>query len=90
MSLLNTFLRYNSQAEKEKQLGNTAYKQKNFDDALMHYDRAVELDATDMTFLTNKAAVFFEQGKFDECIETCHRAVEVGRENRANFKQIAK
>lgn len=43
-----------------------------------------------MTFLNNKAAVYFEQGKFDECIKQCEQAAEIGRENRNDFKIIAK
>lgn len=43
-----------------------------------------------MTYLNNKAAVYFEQGKFEECIKQCEQAVEVGRENRNDFKIIAK
>lgn len=43
-----------------------------------------------MTFLNNKAAVYFEQGKYEECTQQCQKAVEVGRENRADFKLIAK
>ena len=35
-------------------------------------------------------AVFFEQGLYDQCIEECEKAVEVGREHRADFKLIAK
>uniref|UniRef100_A0A1I7ZHJ6 Stress-induced-phosphoprotein 1 n=1 Tax=Steinernema glaseri TaxID=37863 RepID=A0A1I7ZHJ6_9BILA len=43
-----------------------------------------------MTFYSNVAAVLFEQKKFDECIEKCLKAVEVGRENRADYTLIAK
>ena len=43
-----------------------------------------------MTYLNNKAAVYFEQGDFQECIQQCEKAVEVGRENRNDFKIIAK
>ena len=44
-----------------KELGNAAYKKKKFDEAHLHYDKAIELDPKEMSFLTNKAAVFFEQ-----------------------------
>jgi hypothetical protein len=43
------------QALKEKELGNQAYKQRQFEEALTHYDKAWELDNTNITFLTNKA-----------------------------------
>ena len=43
------------QALEEKEKGNAAYKKKEFDVALQHYDRALELDPTNITFLTNKA-----------------------------------
>lgn len=40
---------------KEKELGNECYKKKDFATALQHYKKAIELDGTDMTFLTNIA-----------------------------------
>lgn len=43
------------QALEEKQKGNVAYKKKDFETALACYDRAIELDPEDITFLTNKA-----------------------------------
>ena len=43
-----------------------------------------------MSILTNTAAVYFEQEKFTECIAKCEQAIDVGRENRADFKLIAK
>jgi hypothetical protein len=43
----------------EKELGNQAYKKRDFENALVHYDKAYELDDTNITFLTNKAGKFF-------------------------------
>lgn len=36
------------------------------------------------------AAVFFEQKEYEKCIKECEKAIEIGRENRADFKLIAK
>ncbi|XP_078284037.1 stress-induced-phosphoprotein 1 [Rhinoraja longicauda] len=77
-------------ALKEKELGNEAYKMKDFAAAIKHYDQAAEHDPTSMIYLANKSAVYFEQNEFDKCRETCEKAVEVGRENREDYRQVAK
>lgn len=71
-------------------MGNEAYKKKNFDEALLHYNKAIEFDPTDITFQNNIAAVYFERKEYEKCIEQCKKAVDLGRENRADFKLIAK
>ncbi|KAF9139922.1 Hsp90 cochaperone [Mortierella sp. GBA39] len=78
------------EALKVKDLGNASYKARKFDEALEHYAKAWELDSTNVSILTNKAAVYFEMGNFDECIKTCEEAIDVGREHRADYKLIAK
>jgi len=77
-------------ADEAKARGNAAYKKKDFVAALSEYDKAIELRPTDITFYSNKGAVFYEQKNYDECIKICEQAVDVGRENRADFKLIAK
>jgi len=78
------------QALNEKDAGNESYKKKDFDTALIHYSKAVELDPTDMTYLLNRAAVFFERKEWDECIDECKRALEVGAAHFADFKLKAR
>ncbi|CAG0918529.1 unnamed protein product [Notodromas monacha] len=79
-----------STAQQEKELGNAAYKAKNFDEALVHYQKAIDIDPTDITFYNNMGAVYFEKKSYDEVLKWCEKAVEVGRENRADYKLIAK
>ncbi|CAL5015700.1 unnamed protein product [Urochloa decumbens] len=77
-------------AQKEKEAGNAAYKKKDFDTAIQHYTKAMELDDEDISYITNRAAVYLEMGKYDECIKDCDKAVERGRELHADFKMISR
>lgn len=77
-------------AYQEKDLGNEAYKKKDFESAIKHYQKAAEHDPTDITFYTNMAAVYFEQKEYEKCIKECEKGIEIGRQNRADFKLIAK
>uniref|UniRef100_A0A2P2KC06 Uncharacterized protein MANES_02G035100 n=1 Tax=Rhizophora mucronata TaxID=61149 RepID=A0A2P2KC06_RHIMU len=79
-----------AEAAKEKELGNTAYKKKEFETAIAHYTKAMELDDEDISYLTNRAAVHLEMANYEECIKDCDKAVERGRELRSDFKMIAK
>ncbi|KAM5572804.1 hypothetical protein ABKV19_012721 [Rosa sericea] len=79
-----------AEALKEKEAGNAAYKKKDFDTAIQHYTKAMEIDDEDISYLLNRAATYLEMGQYDECIKDCDKAVERGREVRADFKMIAK
>jgi len=79
-----------AEALNEKKLGNEAYKKKDFQTAISHYEKAISLNATELTFHSNLAAVYFEMKDFEKCVASCEKAVEVGRENRADFKLVAK
>ncbi|XP_076886813.1 hsp70-Hsp90 organizing protein 2-like [Bidens hawaiensis] len=79
-----------ARAQKEKEAGNAAYKKKDFETAIERYSKAIELDDGDISFLTNRAAVYLEMGKYDECIKDCEKAVERGRELRSDYKMVAR
>ena len=77
-------------ALKLKEEGNAFYKKRDFEKAVKKYEEAIESDPTDPTYINNRAAVRFEQGDFDKCIEDCEKSIEVGRENRSDYRIVAK
>jgi len=77
-------------AKGKKEEGNEFYKNKKFDEAIECYDAAIEFDPTNMAFLSNKAAVYFQQKSYDDCIQECLKAVEVGKKHRAAYEDRAK
>ncbi|KAJ4472067.1 activator of Hsp70 and Hsp90 chaperone [Lentinula aciculospora] len=78
------------EAEILKKNGSEAYKKRDFEEAAKYFQQAWDVWPKDITFLTNLGAVYFEQGNFDQAIETCEKAVEEGRSLRADYKLIAK
>jgi len=77
-------------AEAAKMKGNEAYKKKDFEAAVKHYNEAMELDPKNITYLLNRAAVYLEMAKYNECISDCQKAVEEGRKQFADYTLIAK
>ena len=78
------------EAQKLKAEGNKAYSKKQFDKATQLYNQAIELEPTEITYYTNLAAVHYEAKDYDKAVQVCDKAVDIGRENRADFKLIAK
>jgi stress-induced-phosphoprotein 1 len=79
-----------SLAEEAKLAGNQAYSKRNFVEALGHYDRASELNPEEITYYTNKASVFMEMGEFQQALECCDKAVEIGRSVHTSLEKIAR
>ena len=80
----------NEQALEEKNLGNKAFSAGNYDEALTHYEKAIELEPTNIVYYNNKATALIKQKKFDEAIELLNNAIEIGRSNHASYENIAK
>jgi len=78
------------QAEEEKAKGNSSYSKKEFDNAISHYSKAIELDPQNVVYYTNRAAAQFEKGDYQAAIKDCETAIEEGRKQRVDYKLIAK
>eukprot|EP00331_Platyophrya_macrostoma_P030711 CAMPEP_0176453916 /NCGR_PEP_ID=MMETSP0127-20121128/29553_1 /TAXON_ID=938130 /ORGANISM="Platyophrya macrostoma, Strain WH" /LENGTH=586 /DNA_ID=CAMNT_0017842927 /DNA_START=12 /DNA_END=1772 /DNA_ORIENTATION=+ len=79
-----------SPAEEAKNEGNEAYKKRNFEEALRHYDRAIELDPTEYLIYNNKAAAYLELKQPQKAMEQVDKALEVYQEQKADFVKLAK
>ena len=77
-------------AEDACNMGDEAYNKRDFDTALKHYLKAKKLSPKEITYLNNIATVKLEQKKYDQCMEVCDEAVNIGKKNMANLKKIAK
>mmetsp|Transcript_17128 Transcript_17128/g.17015 ORF Transcript_17128/g.17015 Transcript_17128/m.17015 type:complete len:575 (+) Transcript_17128:2-1726(+) len=77
-------------AEEEKELGNTLFKNKKYEEALEHYIKALEINPDEITYINNKAACYFSMGQFDKAIELCDEALAKGREVGADLSKTAR
>ena len=77
-------------ALEEKNLGQEAYKRKEFDVAISHYSNAERLNPKEMTFTYRIAKIHLEQKNYTESIRFCTKAIKVGKEQKANVKMVAK
>lgn len=62
---------------KLKELGNKAYINKNYEEAVELYSKAIEIDPKDPVFYSNRATSLFELEKFDDCILDCDKCIEL-------------
>lgn len=77
-------------AEEEKAQGNDFYKKKDFPNALVHYEKASEYNPAELTYYTNKAAVYFEQKDYQKAVEECDKAIEIAKGGHYDFLKLAK
>lgn len=78
------------EAEALKLQGNEFYKKKQFTDALNYYQQAIDRCPQELTYYSNKAAVFFEMKNYDECIKACDEAVEISKQGGYDYVKLAK
>lgn len=69
-----------------KKVGNQYYSEKKFDEAMVEYKKAQELDPSECSFVLNESACLFMQCKWDDCIMCCEHAVEVCQQYFGDLK----
>merc|ERR1719476_1075003 len=67
-----------TKADEFKTKGNDLYKKKQFQDALQMYDKAIEKEPNDLTYYTNKCAVWIEMGgrQYENVLKTCRDLID--------------
>lgn len=78
------------EAEGLKAKGNEFYKKRDFEKALDFYQQAIDKDPEEITYYSNKAAVYFEMKDFDKCIEQCDKALETVKAGNYDYVKVAK
>jgi tetratricopeptide (TPR) repeat protein len=79
----------NSEEEKEK--GNNFFKQKNYQQALIHYTNAIEHaeQKNIQIYLTNRSLTYFHLKNFKKSLEDANKAIQMDLTwNKAHFRKI--
>ncbi|CAJ1012418.1 putative TPR repeat/Tetratricopeptide repeat [Leishmania naiffi] len=71
----------NAFAEELKARGNEAFAAKRFEDAIVLYDKAIEMDSTNFIYYNNRAAAYHELRNYAKAIENANKSIEI--ENNA-------
>ena len=76
-------------AQKEKNHGRKAFKKNDYEKAGGHYQKAIELNPREVSYLYLLAEVKYQQKKYEECKDICSRAIKIGKENKGSVKRVA-
>lgn len=66
-------------AAEYKTEGNTAFGQKKFEEAIEHFTRAIEIDANDPVFYSNRSACFASIDNFENALKDAEKCIEINR-----------
>ena len=54
------------------------------------YDEALELDENEITYINNKATVYFEMKDYEKCLEQCDLAIKKSQEGHYDYHKLGK
>ena len=66
-----------AKAQREKELGNAAYKKNDFETAIQHYTKAIDLDDEDIFYITNTAVCYTKFGTLPEGLKNVNKCIEL-------------
>jgi len=69
------------QAEAFKNKGNDAFKAGNYTQAIEFYTKAVVLQPTNSTYLSNRAAAYMSASRYSDALDDCKRAADLDPSN---------
>jgi len=72
-----------------KDLGNQAFKAKDFEGAITHYTDALSIAPTDHTILGNRAAAYHNLNKYDEALTDAEKCIEIKPDWSKGFQRKA-
>lgn len=78
-----------TEANRLKQEGNQAYKNKEYQRAINCYTKAIHLHPNDSNFYSNRALSYFNLGQYPQCINDCDKAVQLNPSNVKAYKKKA-
>ncbi|EKE37200.1 hypothetical protein ENUP19_0346G0025 [Entamoeba nuttalli] len=64
-------------AEKEKQIGNELYQKRKFEEAILHYNIAIENEPGNHIYYSNKSACLVMTKKFQEALTSIQKCLEI-------------
>ncbi|KAE9599916.1 hypothetical protein Lal_00045452 [Lupinus albus] len=78
-----------SDPEEVKRVGNELYRNGNFSEALVLYDRAVSMSPGNAAYRSNRAAALTALGRFGEAVRECDEAVKLDPTYARAHKRLA-
>ena len=64
-------------ADSQKNAGNAAFQNKEFEKAIIHYSNAIDLDNQNPIYYSNRANVYIELEEFGKAIEDSDTAIQL-------------
>ena len=77
-------------ADQVKEMGNQEYRTGNYEQALQHYTRAVEMDGTNIVYRNNRAQALFRLNRLQEALDVLNEALAIGVEQKAPAGDVAR